>query len=98
MIIETLQKNAHYFYGVVDTEGTNSFHSFVRSCSRQYFLDIYLKKTEPEKEIPERISFMADFLSGGYASVIKEWMISGNRLQRDDLVECLYEMTPEVFR
>ncbi len=98
VIIDTLLKNAHYFQGVVDTEGTNSFHTFARNSSRQYFLDIYRKKNGMHSSIPDRTRFMADFLSGGYASILKDWIINGNKLSEDELAECLYEMTPEEFR
>ncbi len=96
-IVDTLMNNADYFCGVVDTQGVNSFENFVRNCSRQYFLDRYLKKTEPEQNIPGGIIFKADFLSGGYASIIKDWVINKNILSRNELVDCLYELTPEMF-
>ncbi len=98
LIIDSLVSNAHYFQGVVDTEGTNSFLMFTKGSSRQYFLDVYRKKTDAADPIPARIRFMADFLSGGYVSIIRDWIIKDDTLSKDELAEYLYEMTPEDFR
>ncbi len=98
LIIDSLIKNAHYFRGVVDTEGTNSFLVFTKNSSTRYFLDIYRKKSDSVDPIPAQVRFMADFLSGGYASIIRDWIIKDNELSKNELAECLYKMTPEEFR
>ncbi len=98
LIIDSFAKNVHYFQGVVDTEGSNSFLVFVKNSSMQYFLDIYRKRPDSTDPIPARIRFMADFLSSGYVSVIRDWILKDNPLSQNELVECLYEMTPEDFR
>lgn len=37
-IVDTLMNNADYFYGVMDTEGVNSFENFVRNnCKSGFF-------------------------------------------------------------
>ncbi len=98
LIIDSFANNVHYFQGVVDTEGSNSFLVFIKNSSMQYFLDIYRNKTDSIDPIPARIRFMADFLSSGYASVIRDWIIKDNLLSKNELAECLYAMTPEDFR
>ncbi len=98
MIIDSLIENAHYFKKVTDTQGANGFQMFVKTYSREYFLGIYREHTQPDGPIPDRIFFMADFLSAGYSSVLKEWIIHRNGLSEDELTECLYAMTPKEFK
>lgn len=99
-IVNSVLESKDYFDGVVDTEGINSFKTFVHMCSKQFYISVYLQKrmagnTEP---IPQDIDFMSDFLAGGCATTIDKWVIGKADISKEELVESLYKMTPEEFR
>lgn len=97
-ILDAVLTHRDYFRGVVGTEGANSFKTFVAICAKRFYLSIYRQKEGHRAAIPEEIDFMADFLAGGCSSTIEKWIIGGERLSKSELADCLYQMTPEIFR
>lgn len=91
-------KNKEYFGGVVDVEGINSFRSFVKQCSKQFYLAVYREKFRTGASIPAEIDFMTDFLAEGCAATIDKWLIGDGGLSKEQLVDSLFRMTPEELR
>ena len=97
-IVDSVLKNKEYFGGVVDVEGINSFRSFVKQCSKQFYLAVYREKFRTGASIPAEIDFMTDFLAEGCAATIDKWLIGDGGLSKEQLVDSLYRMTPEELR
>lgn len=97
-IVDSVLKNKEYFGGVADVEGINSFRTFVKQCSKQFYLTVYREKFRTDASIPAEIDFMTDFLAAGCAATIGKWVLGDGDLSKEQLVDSLYRMTPEELR
>ncbi len=92
-IFAYMKENQQYYKRLLNINGQNSFWSFLKKYSDDYYLNQIKKYREPTEVELKQI----DFISVGDVHAVRQWVASGCQETPEELADFILSMIPAHF-